>query len=44
VYTDVLWADLREGCYLENQDVDGKVTLKLIFRKWDGGMEFIGSL
>jgi len=44
VYTDFLWVDLRERCRLKDQGVDGKVTLKLIFRKWDGGMDCIGSL
>jgi hypothetical protein len=44
VYTDFLCAGLRERCHLKDQGVDGKVTLKLIFRKWDGDMDCIGSL
>ena len=27
--------------YLEDQDVDGRIILKCIFRKWDGDMDWI---
>ena len=38
----VLCRDLRERDHLENLDVDVKIILRLIFRKWDvGGMDWI---
>jgi len=33
---------LRERDHLENPDVDARITLKWISRKWDGGMNLIG--
>ena len=27
---------------MEEQDVDGRIILKWIFRKWDEGMDWIG--
>jgi len=30
------WGDLREKNHLENVDVDGRIILKYIFKKWDG--------
>jgi hypothetical protein len=29
--------NLSEGDHLENTDVDGSITLRWIFRKWDVG-------
>ena len=37
----ILWEDLRVGDHLEDQGVDGRIILKWIFEKWDGGMEWI---
>jgi hypothetical protein len=31
------WGNLRERDHLEDSVVDGRIILKWIFRKWDGG-------
>jgi hypothetical protein len=36
VHTGIWWGDLRGRRQLDDQDVDGRIILKLIFRKWDG--------
>jgi hypothetical protein len=33
--------DLRKRDYLENLGVDGRIILKCIFKKWNGGMDRI---
>jgi len=35
VYTEFGWGDLRERDKSEDLEVDGKIILKLIFKKWD---------
>jgi hypothetical protein len=39
VYTGFWWGNLREINKLEDLNVDGKIILKWIFNKWDGGMD-----
>jgi hypothetical protein len=36
------WGNLRERVHLEDPDVDGRITLRWNFRKWDVG-EWTGS-
>jgi len=36
VYTVFRWGVLSERNQLEDLGIDGKIVLKLFFRKWDG--------
>jgi hypothetical protein len=37
VYTGFWWGNLRERDHLEDPDVDGRIILRWIFRKWNVG-------
>jgi len=37
VCTGVWWLNLRERDHLGGPDIDGKIILRWIFRKWDAG-------
>ena len=41
MYTEFWWGNLRERSHLEDPDIDGKIILRCVFRKWDGGMDWI---
>ena len=41
VQTGFWWGNLRERDDLEDPDADGRIILKWIFRKWDGGIDWI---
>jgi len=38
VYTGFWWGNLGERDYLGDPDVDGRIILRWIFRKWDVGV------
>jgi hypothetical protein len=41
VHTGFWWGNVRERDHLEEPYVDGRVILSWIFKKWDGGMDWI---
>jgi hypothetical protein len=41
VRTGFWWGDLREGEHLGDPGVDGRIISKWIFKKWDGGIDWI---
>jgi hypothetical protein len=38
VCTGIWWGNLREGYHSGDPDVDGRIILRWIFRKWDVGV------
>ena len=41
MHTGFWWGDLRERDHLEDLDIDRWIIVKWIFRKADGGMDWI---
>jgi hypothetical protein len=42
VHTGIWWGDVKESGHFENLGLDGRIILKRVFKKWDGGrMEWI---
>jgi len=41
VHIGFWWGNLRERHNLKDPGIDGRIILKWIFRKWDGGMDWI---
>jgi hypothetical protein len=41
VFTGFWWGNRRERDHLEDPGIDGRITLRWIFRKWDGGKNWI---
>jgi hypothetical protein len=41
VHTGFWWGDLRERDHLEDLSVDRMVILKLVYKKWYGGTDWI---
>jgi hypothetical protein len=39
VHTGFWMGDLREKDHLEDLGIDGRVILKWLFKKWDGGLD-----
>jgi hypothetical protein len=41
VHTEFSCGNLREEDHLEDRGTDGRIILKYILEKWDGGMDWI---
>ena len=39
--TGFWWGNMRERDHLQDTGIDGRIVLRCIFRKWDGGMDWI---
>jgi len=37
-YTGFWWGNLRERYHFEDPDIDGRIIIRRIFRKWDLGV------
>jgi hypothetical protein len=42
VHTGFWCGNLKEGDHLEDPGVDRRIILRRIFRRWGGGMDWIG--
>ena len=40
-YTGFWWENPWQRDHLGDPGIDGRITLRWIFRKWDGGMDWI---
>jgi hypothetical protein len=41
VHTGFWWGDMGEGDHLGDPGIDGRIILRWIFGKWDGGLNWI---
>jgi len=41
VHKGFWWGNLRVRDHLEEMGVDGRIKLRFIFKKWNGGMDWI---
>jgi len=41
LHTGFWWGNLRERDHWEDVGVDGRIILKFLFKKWDGGLWII---
>jgi hypothetical protein len=41
IHTEFLWGDLMESDNLGYPGVNGRLRLNWVFKKWDGGMDWI---
>jgi hypothetical protein len=37
----VWWGNLRVRVYLEDAGIEGRILLNWVFKKWDGGVEWM---
>jgi hypothetical protein len=42
MHTEFWWGNLRETEYVEDPGIGGRIILKWIIEKWDGGMDWTG--